>query len=161
MAQNPRSLANLKPFQPGHAPVPGAGRKRRPVSSAYAARLEMVLPEDVRKVLKLPAGSTWADGIALQQARMAIGMKASSTGAAKELREGVEGRAPMIQFNHLNNGPLTIEVEYAELSPEVLRRKEEYRRAVALSEQPLDVVPTDVVPTDVVPTDAPETPESE
>ena len=84
-------------FKPGQSGNPGGRPKKRPISSRYALLAEVRLPERVRKKLKLPEGATLADaGVVALYSAMAEGKH----GAAKEIREGIEGRAPQrIEFS--------------------------------------------------------------
>lgn len=84
----------LTPFGPNNPPPKSPGRpKKRPVSEAYDEALRMDLPEPVRKAMNLPKGATWADAVAASMLKAAV-LK-GDVAAAKELREGTEGKAPM------------------------------------------------------------------
>jgi hypothetical protein len=86
---NPRSLANLKKWQPGQSGNPSGRPHARPITDRYVQILETLLPDELRKSLRLPKGATYGDGIALAQARQAIKGK---TEAAREIREAIEGK---------------------------------------------------------------------
>jgi hypothetical protein len=83
---------NLRPpWKKGDpSPNPGGRPKKRPISGRYAEMAETELPEDIRRVLRLPKGATFGDAIAMGQARAAIKGK---TDAAREFREAIEGKA--------------------------------------------------------------------
>ena len=86
---NPRSLANLKKWQPGRSGNPSGRPHKRPITDRYVQILETLLPDKIRKSLRLPKGATHGDAIALAQARQAIKGK---TDAAREIREAIEGK---------------------------------------------------------------------
>ena len=98
--------ANLKPFQPGNPGGPGRPPKR-PLSAAYEDWLRQpvspsVVAELRRKGTRVPLHATNADMVALATGRKAI---RGDVLAAKELREGVEGKACMrIEVNP--DGPM-------------------------------------------------------
>jgi hypothetical protein len=78
-------------FKKGNVPIsPGRPRKTA-VSDAYARHVGKALPDDVRVKLGLPKGATWADAMAVGQIRSAV---KGRTEAAREVREGIEGKAP-------------------------------------------------------------------
>jgi hypothetical protein len=112
MANPNGNLANLRPpWKPGER-VPGAGRPRkRPVSEAYDALLRSVAPAQVRSAMGLGKTATWADCIALGQARRAV--RGDST-CAKEVREAVEGKATQrFEFTPTESGAPEFFVVYA------------------------------------------------
>lgn len=81
-------------FKPGHKPPPGSGGQKRPVSKAYAELMKTKAPPDIIAAMSrfgCKANATWADVLACALARE--GLK-GSVFATKELREGIEGRAP-------------------------------------------------------------------
>lgn len=78
------------PWQPGQSGNPNGRPRKRPLSEAHDDVLRMELPMEVRVAMKLKAGATWADAIALGIARKAV---AGDVSAAKEMREAVEGKA--------------------------------------------------------------------
>jgi hypothetical protein len=84
-------------FKPGLSGNPGGRPKKRPISTRYALLADVEVPERIRKKLKLPKGATLADaGVVALYGAMAEGKH----GAAKEIREGIEGRAPQrIEFS--------------------------------------------------------------
>jgi hypothetical protein len=78
---------------PGHSLNPG-GRRKKPGTDAYLARLELVLTGDDCTELGLPAsfvGKTGAEALGFGQFR--AGVK-GETPAAKEMLDRVEGRVP-------------------------------------------------------------------
>jgi hypothetical protein len=81
---------NLKPFQPGKSGNPGGRPRKRPISERYAEKIETELPEAWRKELGLRRGATYGDAVAEGQVQAAI---RGETGAAREIREAIEGRA--------------------------------------------------------------------
>jgi hypothetical protein len=113
------------PWPKGTSGNPG-GRKRRVLSDRYAALMESVLPEELRKPLKLPAGALWGDAIALVSARTAL--RSSETGVAqrKELRESIEGKAAQrIEVHPFGDGPPKLVVVYAPPLPQMEKVREE------------------------------------
>ena len=82
MPVNEKSLANLKPFQPGQSGNP-SGRPKNTLTGAYRKMLDKPFPGD-------PEGRTFAEVIA-----EAVGMKAArgDERAAKEIEDRVMGRA--------------------------------------------------------------------
>jgi Family of unknown function (DUF5681) len=79
---NPKSLANLKPWQPGQSGNPG-GRPKRLLAEAYQTHLGCTEKGDAQK-------RTYAELIALAQIRKAL---RGNTMAAKEIADRTEGRA--------------------------------------------------------------------
>lgn len=67
------------------------------LSSAYKSYLGRLVPEADRLTLKLPEGATWADAIAAQTIRRAVGLVDKEHicfTAITELRESTEGKTP-------------------------------------------------------------------
>ena len=67
------------------------------LSTAYRAFLGRLVPEETRQHLKLPEGATWADAIALQTVKRAVGLVSKEQicfTAITELRETTEGKNP-------------------------------------------------------------------
>jgi hypothetical protein len=65
------------------------------LSSAYRAFLGRLIPEADRLSLKLPEGATWADAIAVQTIKRAVGLVSKENicfTAIAELRETTEGK---------------------------------------------------------------------
>jgi hypothetical protein len=77
-------------FKPGQSGNPSGRPKKKPVSERYAESIEMPLPENIRKQLGLKPGATWGDAVAMGTIRSAV---KGNQAAAKELREGIEGKA--------------------------------------------------------------------
>jgi hypothetical protein len=77
-------------FKPGRSGNPSGRPRRRPISDRYAAMAEEPLEEALRLELKIPKGSTYGDALARAQWRAAI---KGNTGAAREIREAIEGKA--------------------------------------------------------------------
>ncbi|MFZ3329966.1 MAG: DUF5681 domain-containing protein [Candidatus Acidiferrales bacterium] len=103
--EHPRSLANLVTWQPGQTGNPGGRPKKKPITDRYHRIVETELPDDIRRALDLPRGATFGDAIALAQARQAI---KGETGAAKEMREAIEGRSITQADFEGKNGAITI-----------------------------------------------------
>ena len=84
-------IENLKPWPPGVSGNPSGRPKRKPISDQYAKLADTVLPDEMRRKLKMKEGTTFGQAVALR-----IFMKAmtGNSPAARELREAVEGRAP-------------------------------------------------------------------
>src|ERR1700751_5591735 len=100
-------LENLKPaWRPGESGNPSGRPRRRPISDAYAERLQRPVREKLRRELDLPEGATWADAIA---AALAIAACKGSVAEARELREATEGKTSErpkeisgpVQFRHV------------------------------------------------------------
>ena len=97
----PQSLANLRPWKPGDpSPNPGGRPKKRPVTDRYYERGEGPLPDVIRlqfneqlRAEVLPPGSTWADANALR--RWMDTVMQGGHPSAREIREAIEGKAPM------------------------------------------------------------------
>lgn len=67
------------------------------LSSAYKGYLGALVDEDTRVTFHLPNGSTWADFIAFQTVKRAVGMVSKENicfTAITELRESTEGKTP-------------------------------------------------------------------
>jgi hypothetical protein len=67
------------------------------LSTAYRAFLGRLVPEEQRLALKLPEGATWADAIAVQTIKRAVGLVGKEQicfTAITELRETTEGKNP-------------------------------------------------------------------
>jgi len=77
-------------FKPGQSGNPGGRPRRKPISERYEYLAEVPLLEDVRLLLQLGPGSTYADAAAIQQFRAAI---KGDTSAMREIRESIEGKA--------------------------------------------------------------------
>jgi hypothetical protein len=92
MAGNGR-IENLKPFKPGQSGNPGGRPKKRPITDEYFADSQLPMSAKDCKRLGLPKGSTFAQGHARQ--RNLDGIKPQGHRASKEMREAMEGKAPM------------------------------------------------------------------
>jgi hypothetical protein len=115
---NPATLQ--PPWGPNNPPPISPGRPRkRPLSEAYEDWLREIIPatkvaELRAEGIKLKAGATNADMVALAQGRQAI---KGNVNAAKELREAVEGKATQrIELAHADRTP-RFEVVYASPVP--------------------------------------------
>lgn len=83
-------IENLRPpWKPGESGNPNGRPKRRPISARYATFAEVPLPEKRCRELGLAPGSTYGDGVTKALYEMAMNGK---RGAAREIREGIEGR---------------------------------------------------------------------
>jgi hypothetical protein len=90
-------LANLRPpWKSGQSG--NASGKRNPISSRYLIRAETVLPKELLEKINgafpvplLKKGAKWADAVALRLFVEAV--IHGDTGAAREVREAIEGRA--------------------------------------------------------------------
>jgi hypothetical protein len=134
-----KQLANLRPpWKPGER-VPGAGRPRkRPISEAYDDLVRSVAPGPVRAALGLGKDATWADCIALGQARRAV---KGDSACAKEVREGVEGKSTQrIELGAPGKGEGVYEfvVTYENAVPGITERLQK-----KLDGQVIDVKPED------------------
>lgn len=77
--KNPASLANLKPFEPGHSGNPGG--RPKVLSEAYRAKLARIVPDD-------PEGRTYAEVMADS---IALEVIKGDVAAAREIRSATEG----------------------------------------------------------------------
>ena len=91
-AVNPKSLLNLRPRRPGvlnHKP------KTKLLSDAYRVHLSAQIPYEVAIALGIPKEWKWADAIASQVLKKAVGQvsdKEINFIAITELRESTEGK---------------------------------------------------------------------
>ncbi len=103
-------------FKPGHKPHPGSGGQKRPVSKAYAELMKTKAPVDIVAAMSkfgCKANATWAEVLACALARE--GLK-GSVFATKELREGIEGRAPQrIELFSREDAEINIRVDFENL----------------------------------------------
>jgi hypothetical protein len=78
----------------------------RPITAAFIRVGESKLPEHWRKKLGLRPGATWFDGVAAGVFRAAVG---GDVAAARELREAIEGKAPLhVELTGKEGGPIAI-----------------------------------------------------
>lgn len=81
--------ANLRPpWKPGQSGNP-SGINRKPISDRYQAVLELPLPDDVRRALKLDKGATYGDALAF---RIILSAIKGRPDAAREVADRVEGK---------------------------------------------------------------------
>jgi hypothetical protein len=131
--QNPNSLKNLKPAQPGEVRNPAGKNRNRPYTDAYEGLADAPLPEFLRLQLNnqarvnarkknlpdlFPKGITWAEASALRQHLNAV--VNGDTRSATEVREAVEGRATQrIEINKTNDRlkQLLAEYKFARMNP--------------------------------------------
>jgi hypothetical protein len=129
----------FRPGQSGNA----AGRPRKVLSEAYRKQLEAPLSPAERQALRLPVGSVVADGIAKTLTRKAL---RGSEACAKELREAVEGKAPVVQL--IDGQEFHVQILYDAPSDEQLR---EQARPHELPAKPADfkaLIPTEKTESD-------------
>jgi len=95
-AVSEKSLANLRPRKPGQ--LGRLGKPKNPprlLSNAYKAHLSARVPNEVAKALGIPNTWRWADAIASQVLKKAVGQvsdKEINFIAITELRESTEGK---------------------------------------------------------------------
>jgi hypothetical protein len=128
---NERSLANLRPYAPGQSGNPG-GRRKRVLSDRYEELMESVLPEELRKPLKLPAGALWGDAIALAAARTAL--KGSEVGVLqrKEIADRVEGKSAQ-RFELHPHGDQAVEFVVIYGAPLPSKRVEDEKKTIDIA----------------------------
>jgi hypothetical protein len=84
-------IENLRPpWKPGESGNPRGRPRRRPLSDRYAAFAEMPLSEKRCSELGFAPGAKYGDAVAKTLYDSAINGRSS---AAREIREGIEGRA--------------------------------------------------------------------
>jgi hypothetical protein len=82
---------NLRPpWKPGQSGNPSGRPRKRPISDRYAAFAEMPLSEKQCRELGFAPGTTYGDAVTKNLYDSAINGKCA---AAREIREGIEGRA--------------------------------------------------------------------
>jgi hypothetical protein len=110
--RHPNSLKNLQPpYKPGDEWTGNAGGrpKKRPLTDEYFADLERPMPPKMCKKLDLPIGSTFARGHARQ--RNLDGLESGGYLASKEMREAIEGKAPIrLEIQGTERKEVTLEV---------------------------------------------------
>jgi hypothetical protein len=100
------SLANLVMWPKGKSGNPGGRSRKRPITELYAQLCDVKLPEDIRLQLKLAPGATWGHAGVLGTYRAMI---KGQHGAAKEIREAIEGKATArVEIVGANNGPIKV-----------------------------------------------------
>ena len=93
MGDTPEHLKSTR-FQPGHAPTPGAGRKRsKPISDAYLRMLSMPLPAKICKALDVRLGSTYLEGMTEVHFRTCLRSNEVGVHARRELADRVQGKS--------------------------------------------------------------------
>ena len=117
-------------WKPGQSGNPG-GRRKRVLSDRYAELMETVLPEEIRKAMKLAPGALWGDALAQVSARTALKSTEVGVSQRKEIREAIEGKAPM-RFEVR----AADEVEFVVVFDEPLKRVEEKRVIDVKAEPP-------------------------
>lgn len=88
MPGNPGNL--MPPWKPGQSGNPSGKGKRKPISDRYEKLADLPMPDDIRRKLKMPEGSTFGDAVAF---RIFLGAIKGAPAAARELREAIEGKA--------------------------------------------------------------------
>jgi hypothetical protein len=139
-------------FQPGHAPIPGAGRPRkRPLTEAHDDLVRQELPPKFRRALiaagaQLPRNATWADAIAFSMARKAL---SGDVAAAKEIGDRIEGKPPQrIELSRSEERAPELVVVYAAGMPEELLPGKSIERII-------DMKPAEEKSGELVATDTP------
>jgi hypothetical protein len=94
----------------------GRPRKERLLTNAYEQQLAELLPADVCRVMKLPANSTWAQGIARSRALDALRRGGSAVQSAKELGDRTEGK-PTQRIEMAGDNVFELHVSYEERTP--------------------------------------------
>ena len=120
--ENPKSLANLKPFKEGEVHNPLGINRKRPITDEYFQTSASPLPESLRRKLNekigeeiLKPGATWTQANALRQFVEAV-MK-GQTPAAKEIREAIEGKSPQrLEISGPERKEITIKVVHTRKS---------------------------------------------
>jgi Family of unknown function (DUF5681) len=107
-------LENLKPaWRPGESGNPSGRPRRRPISGAYAERLQRPVLEKLRRELDLWEGATYADAVA---AAMTIAACEGGVAEARELREATEGKTS--ECPKEISGPVRFRHAYEQLESE-------------------------------------------
>jgi hypothetical protein len=131
-------------FQPGH-PGLGGRPKKRPQTESNDAHLRSNAPAKVRAMFA-PMGlfpTTWAEVNTCILQREALKGGARAVQAIIELRESTEGKTQRrFEFVAEQDRTVVVEIEYAALDAESMRRNEVFERARALPE-PIDIEPSD------------------
>lgn len=97
LPRNPNAIKNLIPWKPGQSGNPAGPPKRKLLSDTYKVHLESRVPKEIAKALGCPENWSWADAIANQVLKKAVGQisdKDISFTAITELRESTEGKTP-------------------------------------------------------------------
>ena len=119
MPVNPKSLENLRSWQPGESGNPDGRPGKRPITDLYFQQAVELLPEVIRLQFNeklgeevLPPGSSWARANALRRFMDAI-MEGGHM-ASREIREAIEGKSPQrVEITGLERKDVTIQVVYA------------------------------------------------
>jgi len=114
----------------------GGRPKKRAISERYAFVAEVPLPEVVRKKFKMPIGATFGDAGAIGTF---LAMMEGKHGAAKEIREAIEGKATQrIEVVGSDSGPIKVS-----LAETVERIREFYglRPPTTTPQKPADLEP--------------------
>ena len=84
-------IQNLRPpWKPGESGNPSGRPKKRPISDLYAEFAERPVPEKLRRALGLAKGATFAEA---QTVSLFTAASNGNVQAAREIREGIEGKA--------------------------------------------------------------------
>jgi hypothetical protein len=130
-------------------PNPVRKPTRRPLSQAYRDVLNSVMPDAMRnrmKHLDLPLGCTWAEGIARARAIEAMGK--GGTNAAKELREGTQGKAA-IEAILASDRKVEINFIYTDAevkNPKALASRNGDGEGLGIESSVIDVIPLNAKP---------------
>jgi len=125
---NPKSLANLKPIKPGEVRNATGKNRKQPLSDAYRWWLMQPVSKEERAKQKkngieLPRDANNAFLVAITQGERAK----KKTDAAKEIREGAEGKATQrVELSGIEGNPL----ETADVSALTDEQLAERRRKV-------------------------------
>jgi hypothetical protein len=91
------SQKGLTPWKPGQSGNPHGRPKKKLLSDAYSVHLNARVPREIAKALGCPENWSWADAIANQVLKKAVGQvsdKDINFTAITELRESTEGKTP-------------------------------------------------------------------
>ena len=92
--------------KPGNFQVGKSNKARCPITAALIGFGESKLPEHWRKQLGLWPSATWFDAVAAGMFHAAVN---GNPGAAREIREAVEGETPLrIEVTGEDGGPIAI-----------------------------------------------------
>lgn len=119
-----RRLKNLRPpWKPGESGNPG-GRPRKEIVTARLERFaEQLVPEDMRKLMKLKAGARWADAWVVVMNRAVItGARQSQIAAFREMLDRIEGKSvARVEVAGEGGGPIEIDEIRSRLWEKLLR----------------------------------------
>ncbi len=115
MANKNPNTAGLKPFPKGVSGNPGGRPKKRPITDEYFAISQKSIPDKLRKKFEkkwqmdLEKGITFAEMNAVSRALAAL--EAEGAKDSKEMREAMEGKAPMrLEIQGTEHRQVTLEL---------------------------------------------------